>query len=148
MRDGKFLATAGQDGTLRIWRSDNFEPVQVLYVDPPREWVRDLTWSGDGEYLAYATNDSTKVLETRNWNRIYSLEAPEDSSCNSVSLSHNGLLMANYGSGLEYLITGSKVGFADFWHSHILCLPWMQAKAIFVFQPIGCGESWRVSAAR
>ena len=47
--DGSLLASAGKDGTIRVWGSESGRLVHVL-VDPNAH-VTDLAWSMDGKYL-------------------------------------------------------------------------------------------------
>ena len=46
--DGKFLANSGQDETVRVWKTDTLENLQVLR--PGLTYV--LAWSPDGRLLA------------------------------------------------------------------------------------------------
>lgn len=55
-RDGRFLVTASEDGTLRFWRSDTGEPVTTLDLDTP---VTDLAVSPDNRWLYTANANMT-----------------------------------------------------------------------------------------
>ena len=46
--DAELLASAGVEGTVRLWNSDGV-PVAVLKHD---EWVSAVAWSHDGDWLA------------------------------------------------------------------------------------------------
>jgi WD40 repeat protein len=55
--DGRTLASAGADHTLRIWDAATGQPVQTLLGH--EDWVRDVSYSPDGRTLASASNDRT-----------------------------------------------------------------------------------------
>ncbi|MBL6980949.1 MAG: protein kinase [Anaerolineales bacterium] len=54
--DGEFIATAGEDGTLRIWTGieplDRFHDLTQLFKFAPNVDIYHLAWSPDGSYLA------------------------------------------------------------------------------------------------
>jgi WD40 repeat protein len=58
--DGKRLATASADGTVRLWNADNGQEVLTLraHTDP----VNDVCFSPDGTRLASASDDGTVRL--------------------------------------------------------------------------------------
>ena len=53
--DGKWMATSSTDGTIRLWRGDRLEEVQVLATSA----AGDLAFYLDGTRLAYAARDGT-----------------------------------------------------------------------------------------
>ncbi|MCA9206360.1 MAG: protein kinase, partial [Planctomycetales bacterium] len=111
-QDGKLVASAGDDGTLRIWRTEDFEPVQVIYLDPaasiqsPSYSFYDgafkrqpLVWSHDGKYLAYATPQRVCVLDTDTWEEAYSHRPSVSASMWHLDWSVSGLLLINGSNG-------------------------------------------------
>lgn len=49
--DGAWIATAGQDGTTRIWRASDRQLQTIIVCPGP---VETVAWTGDGRYLATA----------------------------------------------------------------------------------------------
>ncbi|MCA9053875.1 MAG: protein kinase, partial [Planctomycetaceae bacterium] len=111
--DGKFVASAGYDGTVRVWRTEDFEPVQVLYLDPQTtiqptaykfhggaDYRQSFCWSRDGKFLAFATQRRVVVLRTETWEEVYSKDAPlksQNSWAWHLDWSNTGLLLIVHG---------------------------------------------------
>ena len=58
---GEFLATAGADGTVRIWQQEKLFHVIVV---PDSEWgVKRIAWSTTGELLAAASDKSLTIWD-------------------------------------------------------------------------------------
>jgi serine/threonine protein kinase/dipeptidyl aminopeptidase/acylaminoacyl peptidase len=58
--DGKLLATAGGDNTIRLWQTKDGAEYRIL---PHRGWVQALQFSPDGLFLVSADNDHMRVWE-------------------------------------------------------------------------------------
>lgn len=62
--DGKRLATAGADRSIRIFDFETQQ--QLLVIEDHADWVMDIAWSPDGSKLASASRDKTsKVFDTK-----------------------------------------------------------------------------------
>jgi|GEM_PF-2773267 len=57
--DGQYLATSGNDGTVRIWKDQ--QQVQVIVCPGAEKHVTAVAWSGDGKLLAAASDKSITI---------------------------------------------------------------------------------------
>jgi len=65
--DGRWLASASRDNTMRLWQQDNsgrWQAAQTLHEHTGIVW--DVAFSPNGEWLASASNDDTLRLWSRN----------------------------------------------------------------------------------
>ena len=58
--DGKRLAAAGSDRTIRIWESET--GAEVARIEDHADWIFDLAFSADGKRLASASRDKTSKV--------------------------------------------------------------------------------------
>ena len=61
--DGKFLATAGEDGVGRVWDIDSGEEHTVVPVGDGKGWVEHLAWEPGGERLAMTAGKTLQVMK-------------------------------------------------------------------------------------
>ncbi len=54
--DGKIIATAAADCSVRLWSVETAR--MIVKLEGFRGWVRALSWTNDGSRLAAACNDS------------------------------------------------------------------------------------------
>lgn len=59
--DADLIASAGQDGYIKLWQPETGEVIKVLQV--PGLWIEGLKWSPDGNYLAAAAGKSIMVWD-------------------------------------------------------------------------------------
>lgn len=104
--DGKLVATAGDDKTVRIWRTENFEPVQILYSNPPNEHVKCMAWSRDGRRLCCLCEHGATIYDTTTWQVVYAFVGRGNRYLGMhCEWSQGGLLMLNYfATGYKLLI--------------------------------------------
>jgi len=60
-RDGKTLASVGQDGKARIWDAVSGEAIATM--DGGAAWVEHLAWSAKGDYLATAAGKKLRLFD-------------------------------------------------------------------------------------
>jgi WD40 repeat protein/transcriptional regulator with XRE-family HTH domain len=114
--DGKLLASAGGDGTVRLWNPATFRPVGAPFQASTRNGVHALTFSPGGKLLASAGGDGTVRL----WNpaTFRPVGAPFQASTRNgvfgVAFSTDGKLLASAGGDgtvrLWNPATGQPVG--------------------------------------
>jgi WD40 repeat protein len=67
--DGKLLASAGADRTVKIWNADTW--VEVRTLERQSDWPQALEWTPDGGRLAVGRYDGTvSIYETATGKRV------------------------------------------------------------------------------
>jgi WD40 repeat protein len=61
---GVQLATAGQDGSVRLWRSTAADVLTAQTVHRAKHWPAGLAWRADGEALAFASGKDVLVFDS------------------------------------------------------------------------------------
>jgi WD40 repeat protein len=103
--DGRFLVTGTgyQSGLLQVWNAHTGERVATL--EGHTEWVCQLTFSRDGQWLASAASDqAVRLWKTATWESAEPLRANSD-EVHSIAFSPDGALLAS----------GSKDGVVMLW---------------------------------
>jgi WD40 repeat protein len=110
--DGKLLATAGADRTIKFWRVPDGTPAGML--GPATTQVRDLAFSPDGKVLAAASEDAVIRLWTvQNRRPLASLSVPIPAGLASGNpISVNGIA---FGPGDHTLVSANNDGTAQVW---------------------------------
>lgn len=102
--DGTLVATASNDQTARIWRSDNGHVVCEL--SNHSDWVRDCAFNAQGDRLATAADDRTA--------RLWSISGRE-----LLVMEHSGAVRkCAFHPKLDLLATVSRDGFIRVWEVH------------------------------
>ncbi|MEH2326052.1 MAG: AAA-like domain-containing protein [Nostoc sp.] len=87
--DGKTIATASYDNTVKLWNSDGKEILTLKHTDS----VADVSFSPDGKIIATASLDGTAKLWNRQGKPLTNLTGHQDGVW-SVSFSPNGQTIA------------------------------------------------------
>jgi len=91
--DGQCIATAGKDGTARLW---NLSGQQMAQLNGHRGWVNSVSFSPDGQCIATAGKDGTARLWNLSGQQMAQLNG-HLSWINSVSFSPDGQCIATAG---------------------------------------------------
>ena len=86
--DGKLLASASRDSTVKIWNVTMREVVAILHH---RRSVDAVTFSPDGRLIATGSR-FLRLWEVANWREVDSLEHPRN--VRSVAFSNDGTILA------------------------------------------------------
>ena len=100
-KNGKFMATAATDNTVRLWhsRDGGWQADKILKHDG---WVVDVAISPDNKTIASASRDRTVKVWNQNGKRIHTLKHSQPVT--SVAIERNGRI-----------VTGSEDGIIKVW---------------------------------
>ena len=73
--DSKSLASAGKDGTVRLWHVESGQMVRTLPGHP--KTIRALAWSPDGKIVASGKKDGTVQLRDTESGRVLRTLQPD-----------------------------------------------------------------------
>jgi WD40 repeat protein/serine/threonine protein kinase len=117
--DGKYLASAAEDGTVIIWDTNTGAMIETLGKDQTRGFT-SVAFSPDGRYLAAATGTrkeqalenppgEVRIWETSTWGKAHVL-AKHTRSVNSIAYSPDGRWLASAGSDRTVKIWDTQTG--------------------------------------
>lgn len=100
--DGKWLASASRDRTVRVWNPDGFEVSRL--ADADREEHSSLSVSADGRFLASGSpRGVVEVWDARTGKRVRTL-GPETGHAYWTALSPDGRLVAAGGQAQQVVV--------------------------------------------
>ncbi|RYP62739.1 hypothetical protein DL771_009584 [Monosporascus sp. 5C6A] len=91
--DSVFVASASNDGTVRLWRTDTGDCVQILKGH--NDWVNSVTFSHDSVFVASASTDYTVRLWRTDTGDCVQIFEGHSESVNSVAFSHNSAFITS-----------------------------------------------------
>ena len=108
--DGKYMASASKDGTVKIWDSSTLQVIKTLQVVPDTTKYYGygafvVAYSPDGKFLAVVGADGRLIVfETTNWTVKYQVNAHEKM-----------ILALAYSNDGKYIATGGEESKAKVW---------------------------------
>ena len=102
--DGKYLFTAGVDGTVKKW--DLLGNQVSQFANEHRGTIWDIDVSLDGKYVATAGEDGIAIIWNHYGKKLYVVEGHSD-----------WVTSVNFSSDRQYLVTASIDGTARLWNS-------------------------------
>ncbi|MEM8545681.1 MAG: hypothetical protein AAGF66_17000 [Cyanobacteria bacterium P01_H01_bin.119] len=90
--NGKWLATASSDATVRLWQLSTGKCRQILTGHT--DWVSSVAYSPDGEWLATGSGDATIRVWQVSTGRCTRILTAHSISVSSVAFSPNGQRLA------------------------------------------------------
>jgi WD40 repeat protein len=117
--DGQRLATASNDGSVRVWDAGSGRELRALRHEPPRGEdvsVYSVVWSPDGKTLASGNGDHTLSLwdaETGRETRVLKVGEGGQSPLFSLAFSPDGRTLAGADSGAKVKLWNLAAGGGD-----------------------------------
>src|SRR5262249_35419504 len=108
---GKELVSGGYDGKLIWW--DVEKKSKIRAVDAHKKWIRNITTSPDGKYVASVADDMVcKVYEATSGKQVYELKGHKEKPPNHFP---SMLFALTFSADSKWLATGDKVGHIVIW---------------------------------
>lgn len=97
--DGKLLASAGRDGTVRVWHAGTGKLMQVLVAE--KKPVRAVTFAADGTTLAVLAEDGRlRLFDGATWKELASV-ATDVAPATAAAFGPDGLLVVAGQRGIQ-----------------------------------------------
>jgi WD40 repeat protein/transcriptional regulator with XRE-family HTH domain len=110
--DGKLLATAGGDGTVRLWNPATHTPIGVPLHASARHGVHGVAFSPDGKLLATADGDGTVRL----WNPATGRPVGKTLHASAPTTARYGVRSVTFSPDGKLLATGGADGTVRLWN--------------------------------
>jgi WD40 repeat protein len=108
---GKVLVSGGYDGKLIWWEPS--QPAPVRAVEAHTKWVRHVTATADGKYIASVADDMVcKVFDSATGKQVHELRGHKARTPNNFP---SMLYACTFSADGKHLATGDKVGHIVVW---------------------------------
>jgi WD40 repeat protein len=114
--DGKRIASASEDKSIRIWDAGTGREFQKIKLPENKSDAESLIWTPEGKYLLFCCDSTIQIWDTDNAmyfkHGVWPLEGRENERVHSLALSPGGLIASGSSGGSIKIWSGSGLRYS------------------------------------